>query len=245
MVPGGAVWHRTPIPADVRARWGRPVAVGLAVSLLALTLPTTIGIAAAIDPAVDFLIVRDAAARWLAGGSFYEPWQLAGPYHLEHGAILYPPIALWLFAPFTVLPAVLWWITPAAIVAWSAWRLRPGPLTWPILAALVGFSPLPVLVQAGNPSLWIIAAAWAGAATVGPAVLILAKPSLAPFALFGVWRRRWWLWAVAFAMACLPFGVMWADWLRVITDSDGSVIYSFREYGLMATAGIAWAGRRR
>ena len=37
-------------------------------------------------------------------------------------------VALWLFVPFTVLPAVLWWAIPIAVTAWAIWRLRPAPV---------------------------------------------------------------------------------------------------------------------
>ena len=47
----------------------------------------------------DVALYRDAASRWLAGGPFYEPRQLAGPYEVAHGDILYPPVGLWLFVP--------------------------------------------------------------------------------------------------------------------------------------------------
>ena len=38
----------------------------------------------------DYQLYMDATARWLSGGPFYEPAQLAGPYPITHGAILYP-----------------------------------------------------------------------------------------------------------------------------------------------------------
>ena len=70
---------------------------------------------------VDYLLYRDAAARWLAGGPFFEPYQLAGPYPISAGDILYPPVALWLFVPFTVLPA------EASCGGRSRSGSRPGP----------------------------------------------------------------------------------------------------------------------
>jgi len=224
-------------------RHQRVLAALASAALLGLTLPVTLGFAAGIDPGADFVLYRDAAARWLAGGPFYSPAQLEGPYVIEHGAILYPPVALLLFAPFTLLPAVLWWAVPAVLVAWALWRLRPRPVAWPIMAALIGFSPLPVLIVAGNPGLWALAFMAAGTALIGPSILVLVKPSLAPFALFGVWRRRWWIWALAFGAVCLPFGSMWQDWLAALTNSSGPVYYSGREIGLMLIPIVAWAAR--
>ncbi len=39
----------------------------------------------------DYALYIGATQRWLAGGSFYLPSQLAGPHPLEWGLILYPP----------------------------------------------------------------------------------------------------------------------------------------------------------
>ncbi len=233
-------------------RFGRRETAGRILSavgsiwLLAVTLPTTIRVSASSTRPVgdDFALYRDAAARWLAGEQFYPASQLAGPWTISGGAILYPPVTLWLFAPFTVLPAVLWWAIPALVIVWALWRLQPGPLAWPVMAFLIGFSPLPGFVRAGNPMIWMLAAMFAGCATVGPSVLVLLKPSLAPFALFGVWHRRWWLWAGVFAIACLPFGLMWLDWARSLLNSDGSMAYSYREIGPFLVPLAAWAGRR-
>mgnify|MGYP006173125319 CR=1 FL=1 len=55
---------------------------------------------------VDFVLYRDVAARWLDGGPYFEPYQLVGPYEIRAGDVLYPPVGLWLFVPFAVLPAV-------------------------------------------------------------------------------------------------------------------------------------------
>src|SRR5688500_15477068 len=59
--------------------------------------------------AIDFDLYLNATRRWLAGGSYFEPYQLAGPYAIRMGDVLYPPNVLLLLIPFTVLPAILWW----------------------------------------------------------------------------------------------------------------------------------------
>ncbi len=225
-------------------RIGRLTSAAASVWLLAVTLPTTIEASAGIPLGYDFALYRDATARWLAGGQFYPASQLAGHWHISDNAILYPPVILWLFAPFTILPAVLWWAIPVLVVGWALWRLRPGALAWPVMAFLIGFSPLPAFVRLGNPMIWALAAMFAGCARVGPSVPVLMKPSLAPFALFGVWHRRWWLWAGGFALACLPFGLMWLDWARTVLGSDGSLAYSYREVGPLMVPLVAWAGRQ-
>ena len=67
----------------------------------------------------DFLVYRDAAARWVSGGGFYWLWQLSGRYAIWVGPspILYPPVILLLLVPFTILPPFLWWAIPSAMIA--------------------------------------------------------------------------------------------------------------------------------
>ena len=75
--------------------------------------------------AVDYQLYMDAARSWLADGTFYLPYQLAGPYLVTAGDVLYPPYSLVLFVPFTFLPAILWWAVPIAITAgWSCGIVR-------------------------------------------------------------------------------------------------------------------------
>ena len=107
---------------------------------------------------VDATLYRDAAARWWSGGPFYEPRQLAGPYEVTPGDILYPPVGLWLFVPLALLPAVvayaLWWLVPAAVTGWTIWRLRPRPVVWPLIALCLAWPTTPLKVWTGNPVIW-------------------------------------------------------------------------------------------
>ena len=58
----------------------------------------------------------DITRNWVDTGEFYLPHQLAGPYQVQTLVdVLYPPIALYLFVPFLVLPAVLWWAIPMSV----------------------------------------------------------------------------------------------------------------------------------
>ena len=153
---------------------------------------------------VDFCLYRDAAARWLAGGPYFEPYQLAGPYPITAGDVLYPPVALWLFVPFTVLPALLWWAIPIAVTAWAIWRLRPEPAWWPLIALCVAWPTTLLKTWTGNPVIWSVAAMALGVVYWWPSVFVLLKPSLFPFALFGANRRSWWLALAVFVAMCLP-----------------------------------------
>ncbi len=200
---------------------------------------------------VDFTLYREATERWLSGGPFYEPYQLAGPYPIRAGDVLYPPVALWLFVPFTVVPfpalaAVLWAAIPVGAAGWAIWRLRPRPAVWPILAFCIVWPTTLLKLWTGNPVIWSVAALSLGVVHYWPSVFVLLKPSLFPFALFGADRRHWWLALAAFVALGLPFGAMWADWLTsVVNSTGGGLLYSVLEVPMLLLPLVAWAGRTR
>ena len=195
---------------------------------------------------VDFVLYRDAAARWLAGGPYFEPYQLAGPYPIRAGDILYPPVALWLFVPFTVLPAVLWWAIPIGVTAWAVWRLRPTPAWWPLIALCVAWPTTLLKTWTGNPVIWSVTALSFGVIYWWPSVFVLLKPSLFPFALFGADRRAWWIALTVFVLMCLPFGAMWGEWVTSLMNSTGGgILYSTLEVPMLLIPLVAWLGRSR
>jgi hypothetical protein len=230
----------------------RPALVFGVASLILLILPLHDFVAALGTPdlngygGVDYRLYIDAARSWLHGGPFFQPYQLAGPYQISAGDILYPPVALVLFVPFTFLPAVLWWLIPAVAVGWSLIRLRPRAITWPLMALCIAWPPTLVKVVTGNPVMWAVAAMALGVVYAWPSVLVLIKPSLFPFALFGARRRAWWLALGAFVLVSLPFGSLWLDWVTSVLNSQGGgLAYSSLEVPLLALPLIAWLGRTR
>jgi hypothetical protein len=198
---------------------------------------------------VDIALYREAAARWFAGGPFYDPRQLAGPYEVAHGDILYPPVGLWLFVPIALLPTVpallLWWGVPAAVTTWAIARLRPRPAVWPLIALCLAWPTTPLKTWTGNPVIWSVAAMALATVWRGAAPFSLMKPSLFPFALFGVGQRAWWIGLAVFLALCLPFGSLWADWVRTVVNSrGGGLLYSILEAPMLALPLVAWVGRR-
>jgi hypothetical protein len=201
--------------------------------------PTSVG--------VDYELHRTAAASWLSGSGFYLPHQLAGPYSIHFGMayeLLYPPVILWLLVPFLYLPAVLWWAIPIGLIAASMIRLRPASWTWPVFALLMLFPYSWQEFLWGNPSMWVLAFASLGAAFGWPGVLVLLKPTLAPFALLGINRRSWWVALGVFGVMCLPFGSMWLDWLQaaVVNPTNGGLTYSLPYVPAMCIPLLAWLG---
>jgi hypothetical protein len=205
---------------------------------------------------VDFDLYRDVTNRWLGGGPFFEPYQVAGPYDIRAGDVLYPPVALWLFVPFAApagvlagLAAVLWWAMPLGITGVAVWRLRPRPAAWWLIALCVANPTTLLKIWTGNPVIWSMAAmavATMAGSTRFAAPFALLKPSLAPFALFGINRRSWWLGLAVFGLLCLPFGALWADWVASVRNSrGGGLLYSALEIPILLLPLVAWAGRTR
>lgn len=195
---------------------------------------------------VDYRLYIDVTRRWLEGGSYFEPYQLAGPYEIRAGDVLYPPVSLLFFAPFTVLPAVFYWAIPIVVIAWVVWHWRPRPEVWPLIAFCAAWPTTALKTWTGNPVLWIAAALAVATLWRGAAVLVFLKPSLFPFALFGAQRRGWWLALGLLVVASIPFGSLWTDWLTALTNSrGGGFLYSTLEIPFLALPLVAWLGRTR
>lgn len=231
-------------------RWYRPLAVGL--TLLALAWGVMICWTIAHDPAFgdpggDRATYMAATQRWLATGHFYDPRQLSGPYAIWDQAILYPPIALLLFVPLSVLPAVVWWAVPVLVVAGVVVWHRPAPWGWPLIALCLCWHTTLDIIYVGNPVLWIAAGVALGTVYGWPALAVAMKPTLAPFVLVGIRRRSWWVCATILALIALAFGTMWIDWWHAATDIYGwrvGPLYSAADVPLLLAPVVAWASRR-
>jgi hypothetical protein len=171
---------------------------------------------------------------------------LAGPYVLADGDILYPPPIVLLMLPFAILPAVLFWIMPLGVVAAVVVHHRPALWSWPLMALGLAYPVTSLKIVHGNPTMWIVAAIALGTVTAGPAVLVLLKPTLAPFALIRANRPRWWLvLGMAIAVAAL-FAPMWPDYIRVLENTRGAgIFYSVDEVPFALVPVIAWVASPR
>lgn len=199
-------------------------------------------------PGSDFGIYRDAATRWLHGGFFYYPEQLAGPYVALGGHVMYPPPTLLLFAPFTVLPAFLWWALPVGIVVWRVVTLRPSAWGWAGIAACLAWPMGLEMIYTGNPVIWVVAALALATRWPWVSVLVFAKPSLFPFAFVGARHRSWWLALGACALISGLFLPMWPDWIAAVLNARGQFsgpLYSLRDVPLLLVPLVAWAARPR
>jgi hypothetical protein len=197
---------------------------------------------------VDYSTYMDAAREWLAGRGFYLDYQLTGPYVVVATERLYPPTILPLLAVFTVLPAVLWWVIPAAIVVGIVLYWRPSTLAWAGILACLAVPSTLELWATGNPGIWAAAAVAAGTRWGWPGVLVLLKPSLFPFAIVSIRSRGWWVAAAGFAFVSLAFLPMWGDYAAALVNARGprvSLLYSLGNVPLLLIPLVAWLARRQ
>ena len=222
-----------------------PLIIALTVVLLVLAAAEAIALFWIIADqqaiGVDLVYYRDIAQRWLDTGVWYTDRQLSGPYETQTLVDnLYPPHALYLFLPWVVVPAPLWWILPLGFVGWVIWRLRPRAWSWPILALILVLPKSPTLVLYGNSDLWVTAAVAAGVLWGWPAVLISFKPSLGFLAFIGVHRRSWWIAVGLLGVATLPQIPLWLEWPVAISNSTASASYSLAVIPFIALPLVAW-----
>jgi hypothetical protein len=227
------------------------VFVGLALVLITFEFHLLIG-APLWSRGQDYLLYNAAAHRWLDTGAFYQQYQLAGPYVIPEGAaadaVLYPPPILLLLAPFTFLPAALWWLVPAAIVVFALTRLRPTRAAAAVMLALVAWPTSMGLIWTGNPVIWLVAAGMLGARYSWPAVAIFMKPTLAPFAFIGANSRSWWLTVAVSCLVALAFMPLWLQWVTAVTNAQGpraTLLYSLGDVPLLLIPVVAFLGRER
>jgi hypothetical protein len=254
MRSGGSVAARA-----LASRWYRPAMLGV-IGGIFFILVWEVGFLAANSVytiaaiGTDFNLYRVATHEWLATGQFYPAWQLDGPYLLsiDRPGILYPPVVLVLLAPFAFLPdsiaMLAWWVVPLAttVVIVGAWR----PALWAvaIMLACVAWSGSVSLILFGNPMLWTMAVVALGTRFGWPFVLVLFKPTLAPFAVLGVRRKSWWLVLAIGAVSLLAFGSLWRDWLTILANARGPLVnlaYSAHDVPLMLVPLVAWLGRNK
>ena len=196
----------------------------------------------------DYDTYMAAVARWLAGGSFYLPYQLAGPYEVVNREVLYPPIVLPLLAGFSVLPAILWWFVPLGILGTVVGYWRPSLVGWCLILACLGaIRPIGEIVG-GNPAMWIAAFVALGTVWGWPAVFVAIKPSLLPFMLLGVRRWSWWFAAGALAIVSLAFLPLWLEYAQVLLNARGPLVnplYSLGDVPLLLIPIVARLTSRR
>jgi hypothetical protein len=197
--------------------------------------------------AIDFNLYVDTTRRFMNGGGYYLPYQLEGPYAADPGVILYPPTFIPMMLPFTVLPWPTYWLAPIAAVVYATWVHRPRIVAWPLIALCLWWPGTIVNLVAGNPVLLFMGALALATIWHWQSVVIFLKPSLIPFAFFGVWKRSWWIALGVLVLLSLPFGVMWLEYAKVLVNArhELGLLYNLGQVPLMLLPVAIWAGRTR
>jgi hypothetical protein len=224
-------------------------AVGIGLSVVAIELYR---LSLGANVAADARLYHEATLRWLHGSAFYQPYQLAEPYDpLGQGSnapILYPPVALLLFVPSLLLPLPLWYLIPLGTIATIIVAWRPSLWAWLAIAICMAQFQTTWTIICGTPTIWIVAFVALGTRWPALSALVLLKPSLFPFALFGIRHRPWWLAAGVLAIVSLVLLPMDLDWLRSVLNASGprsGLSYSLADVPFMAVPLIAWFGRTK
>ena len=162
----------------------------------------------------DYSVYMAATRRFLAGGDFYRPFD-----------VLYPPIALLVFVPFSLLPPQAWWIVSLGTIGYVAYhQTRTDWQRVALLASLAtGGSMIGILT--GNGSLMVATAIAAGNRWGWPAALVVLKPNLAPWSLVGVRSRGWWITLGVLALASFALLPLWFEWARAMLGFYGSSVW--------------------
>jgi hypothetical protein len=214
-----------------------------------LAVEVSIGLAViggAGDIGVDFRFYRAVGQTWLWDRSYYLGHQLAGPYEVTTLVdVLYPPTALYLFVPFVYLPDVLWWVIPTVILGANLWFWRPRLWAVPLMIlCLMPFRSFGAFLW-GNTDMWFASAVAAGLRWSWPAVFLLLKPSVGPFALLGALKRSFWIALACLGLASLPLASLWLDWVTAMRNLHASLDYSLGSLSLYLIPILAWLARTR
>jgi hypothetical protein len=220
------------------------IAVGIALEIVEI-LTNLERLAFPIDG--DRVLYMDAARSWLNGTGFYHDYQLAGPYDVRSGDILYPPPMLLVFAPLAAIPeplsAVLYYAIPLGITLGAVLRMRPSVVGWPAILFCLWWPTTIVVIAGGNPGIWIMAFMALGTLWRPLSVLVFLKPTLAPFAFFGANRRSWWIALGVLGVVSLVFLPMWFDYVAAIRNANGGggLFYSIGQAPMLFLPLAAWA----
>jgi hypothetical protein len=227
-------------------------AVGLGVAIVGeiIEIATNVGrLAFPLDG--DRVLYATAARSWLGGQGFYHPYQLAGPYDIRSGDILYPPPMLLVFAPLAALPDAIggffYYVIPLGITAAAVLWLRPAAVGWPAILFCLWWPTTIVVIAGGNPGIWLMAFMALGCLWRPLSVLVFLKPTLAPFGFFGANRRSWWIALAVLALVSLAFLPLWPDYVAASLNArgGGGAFYSIGQVPMLLLPLAAWATSTR
>ena len=212
------------------------IAVGIALEVVEI-LTNLDRLAFPIDG--DRVLYMDAARSWLNGTGFYHDYQLAGPYDVRSGDILYPPPMLLVFAPLAaILPEPLSASSttpsrsgsPSPVISFR----RPSSVGRPSCSASGGrrrSSSSPAATPASGHGLH-------GARDVLASVVRARVPEAdaRPVRLLRREPLAWWVALGVLGLVSLLFLPMWFDYVAAINDGGGGLFYSIGQAPMLSSA---------
>lgn len=245
------VTGHTKAPALVM-RAGKWKLLSFALTVVLLTIAVAIFVAvyegAAARGQVGYdawLYLDEIAARWFMTGEMYYPVQFAGSYPDAGIVNLYPPVAMYLFAPMSLAPRFLWWAIPLTVIAWHLWSCRPAWWTWPLFALVACTVKTSATLVYGNSEMWTVAFVCLALRYPVAWWLLAFKPTLLPFAIVGIRHRQWWSGLAMLLLASVPLGALWFDWLAAMRNLDASPLRGISAVPLLAVPVVAWWTRQQ
>jgi hypothetical protein len=144
------------------------------------------------------------------------------------------------------LGPVVWWAVPIGVLAYAFALWRPAAWTWPILALATLWPSTAAPFLTGNTTM-LVAAGIAGGLLWGwPALVIIFKPTFAPFALVGIRRRSFWVGLVFLMALSLAMLGEWARYVTALRNVTGAgLLYSIADLPLVLVPIVGWLGRSR
>jgi hypothetical protein len=199
------------------------------------------------DLFIDFTFYRQIGTRWLADGTYYLPHQLTGvPYGIvPMEDVLYPPTALFLFVPLTVVPPLVWWIVPVGILVATTWLWRPRPIALLAMLLLLIWPRAESAFIFGNSDMWMAAGIAAGLRWGWPALILVVKPIFLPLAALGASRVSWWVGAGVLVLVSLAMLPLWLQYVTAMRTLRIGLDYSLGSLPLLLVPITAWLGRDR
>ncbi len=244
LTPAGR-WSRATV---LRRRSLVPLLAAVVAGVLVAEVIVTFGLMRASgDLWIDYAFYRQVGATWLADGTYYLPHQLTGaPYGIvPMQDVLYPPTALFLFVPLTVIPPPVWWIVPVAVLAFTIWRWRPAPWAWLAMALLLLWPRAEAAFLYGNSDMWMAAGVAAGLRWGWPALLLVVKPIFLPLAALGANRLSWWVAAAVVVVVSLAMLPLWTQYVTAMRSLRIGLDYSLGSLPLLLVPIMGWLGRDR
>ena len=99
------------------------------------------------------------------------------------------------------------------------------------------------MLVAGNTGMWLLAGVAGGLLWGWPAVVVIIKPFVAPFALLGANKRGWWVGVAVATLLSIPLIGQWLVYPAVVLNAHSMAYSPVLMAPLLLVPVWAWVGR--